>query len=246
MKRIPLYFLLIFAMNARSQEKGSLYVFDADWKPTKIKTAHFLLHTHQLNDTCWQWDYYNFVGPLIKTEQYRDKDGNEINGVSYHYNEDGYVDSMVTFIGGKRNGEAYKRSGEQLRHEIKYVFRNDTLIETVDHIRDTVKKNSSKAYDDEKESEFPGGIRAWYRYLSKNLKYPDRAVNGNIQGQVIVRFEVDLAGNVINPFIYGSVEYSLDEEAIRVIKNSGKWVPSFQNGHNVKAYKSQPLNFKFQ
>ena len=246
MKIIPLHFLLIFAMTASAQEKGSLYVFDADWKPTKIQTAHFLLHTYQVNDTCWQWDFYNFVGPLIKTERYRDKEGNEINGVCYHYNEQGYIDSMSTFSGGKKNGRSYKLSGELLKHRIEYVYRNDTLIETVDHIRDTVKKNLSKTYDDEKESEFPGGIRAWYSYLGKSLKYPDRAVSGNVQVQVIVRFEVDTIGNVINPFISGSVEYSLDEEAIRVIKDSGKWVPSFQNGHNVKAYKSQPLNFKFQ
>ena len=75
MKILPLVFMLILATNARSQEKESFYVFNADWKATKIDSAHFLLHVHQVNDSCWQWDYYHFIGPLLKTEQYLDKEG---------------------------------------------------------------------------------------------------------------------------------------------------------------------------
>jgi periplasmic protein TonB len=244
MKKLPLVLLLCFTLKARSQEKESFYVFDANWKPTKIETARFLLHTYPLNDTCWQWDFYNFTGPLIKSEQYRDKDGNEINGVLYHYNAKGFIDSVAHFRDGKRNGEFYKLSGDSLNHRIRYVYRNDTLIEIVN--LDTVKKDSVISFKDEKESEFPGGIKAWSKYLSDNLTYPDRAVSGNIQGQVVVRFIVDKEGFVIEPVISGSVEYSIDAEAIRIIKNSGKWEPAFQNGHVVKSYKQQPINFRLQ
>lgn len=239
-----LFFLLILSFTARSQEKESFYVFDANWKPTKIKSAHFLLRTHQVNDTCWQWDYYNFIGPLIKTEQYRNKEGGKMDGILNTYNEDGDLDSMTNFRGGMKNGESWKLSGDSLKHRIKYIFQDDSLIEVVN--MDTLKKDSSISFKDEKESEYPGGINAWYRYLSKNLKYPERAVNGNIQGQVRIIFVVDKEGNVINTSIARSVEYSLDDEALRMIKNSGKWIPAFQNGHNVKSYKSQPLNFKMQ
>ena len=117
---------------------------------------------------------------------------NEINGVSYHYNAKGFVDSVSHFSGGKRNGEAYKLSGDSLNHRIRYVYRDDTLIEKVN--LDTVKKDSVISFKDEKESEFPGGIKAWSKYLSNNLKYPDRAMNGNIQGQVVVRFIIDKEG----------------------------------------------------
>ena len=50
-------------------------IFDASWKPSKIESPHFMLHTHRVNDTCWQFDFYNFMGLLIKMEHYRDKDG---------------------------------------------------------------------------------------------------------------------------------------------------------------------------
>jgi protein TonB len=97
------------------------------------------------------------------------------------------------------------------------------------------------------ESEFPGGSGAWLRYLNKNLRYPDDAVNNEIQGTVIVQFIVDKEGNVsdVTP-ISGPDNGGLREEAVRVIKKSGKWTPAVQNGRSVKSYKKQPIVFKLE
>ena len=97
------------------------------------------------------------------------------------------------------------------------------------------------------ESEFPGGAAAWLRYLNKNLRYPDDAVNNEIQGTVIVQFIVDKEGNVsdVTP-ISGPDNGGLREEAVRVIKRSGKWTPAVQNGRQVKSYKKQPIVFKLE
>lgn len=236
--------LLVLSMSVKSQGKESFYVFDENWKPTKVDLAHFLLHTHQLNDTCWQWDYYNFTGPLLKTERYDDKDGKELNGISYHYDARGYLDSTATFHKGKKNGDAWKFSGDSLKQKVKYDYLDDSLIRVID--LNKVKKDSTVSYNDEKESEYPGGVKAWSRYLSKKLEYPQRAYNGKIQGQVVVGFIVDKTGIVMNSYISKSVEYSIDEEALKIINGSGKWESAFQNGHNVKSYKLQPLNFRLQ
>jgi periplasmic protein TonB len=244
MKRLPLILLMAFSITVKAQDNESFYVFDADWKPTKIESAHYLLHTHMVNDTCWQFDFYNFLGPLIKMEQYRDKDGTEINGDSRHYNEKGFIDSTGEFSKGKRDGEFFKLIGDPLKYKWEYIYQEDSLVEVID--LEKQKKDSTISYKDEKESEYPGGIPGWQRYLVKNLKYPERAMNGNIQGQVGVRFIVDKTGNVIDPYVSASVEYSLDEAALKIIKDSGKWEPAFQNGHNVKSYKMQPINFRLQ
>jgi protein TonB len=97
------------------------------------------------------------------------------------------------------------------------------------------------------ESEFPGGAGAWLRYLNKNLRYPDDAVNNEIQGTVVVQFIVDKEGNVsdVQP-ISGPDNGGLREEAVRVIKKSGKWTPAVQNGRQVKSYKKQPIVFKLE
>jgi protein TonB len=97
------------------------------------------------------------------------------------------------------------------------------------------------------ESDFPGGTAAWLRYLNKNLRYPDDAVNNEIQGTVVVQFIVDKEGNVsdVNP-ISGPENGGLREEAVRVIKKSGKWTPAVQNGRQVKSYKKQPIVFRLE
>lgn len=96
----------------------------------------------------------------------------------------------------------------------------------------------------EKESEFPGGSKAWLRYLNKNLRTPDDAVNGEITGTVVVKFMVDQDGNVSDVVaVSGPETGGLREEAVRVIKKSGKWTPALQNGRYVRSYKEQPITF---
>jgi protein TonB len=244
MKIILPLFLLAISFSVKAQDDEPVYVFDANWKPSNVKHAHYLLHRYQINDTCWQWDFYNFMGPLIKSEQYRDENGKELNGVSRYFNMNGINDSVTTFHKGKRNGDSWTLSDDSMKLKSKYIYRNDSLIEVVD--LDKLKKDSANSGKEGIESEYPGGISAWYRYLSKNLRYPDRAVSAEKQGSVIVGFVIDIYGNVIDPYIARSVEYSLDKEALRIIKGSGGWLAASQNGVNVKSYKRQPINFRLE
>ena len=95
------------------------------------------------------------------------------------------------------------------------------------------------------ESQYPGGMAAWQRYLQKNLRYPDEAVNNEIQGAVVVKFIVDKEGAVSDvEAVSGPNE--LRDEAIRVIKKSGSWTPAVQNGRKVRSYKQQPISFKLE
>ncbi len=97
----------------------------------------------------------------------------------------------------------------------------------------------------EVEAEFPGGQHAWYDYLSKNLKYPDAAVEKEIQGQVIMEFIVKKNGDVTNIHVVSGPEV-LKGSSIDVIKASGKWIPAKQNGKVVDSYKLQPINYKLE
>jgi len=95
------------------------------------------------------------------------------------------------------------------------------------------------------ESDYPGGQGAWLRYLQKNLNYPQEAQDNEIQGTVTIQFIVDKEGNVSDvEAISGPNE--LRNEAIRVIKKSGKWEPAVQNGRKVKSYKKQPITFRLE
>jgi protein TonB len=95
------------------------------------------------------------------------------------------------------------------------------------------------------ESEYPGGAAAWQRYLNRNLRYPQEAIDNEVQGAVVVQFIVDKEGNVSDvEAISGPQE--LRAEAVRVIKKSGKWTPAVQNGRQVKSYKKQPIVFRLE
>jgi len=114
------------------------------------------------------------------------------------------------------------------------------------------KKKETEDYDKtftkvEIESEYPGGAAAWLRYLTKNFRYPDEAISNEIQGVVIVQFIVDKDGNVSDvQAISGPEQGGLRREAVRVIRQSGKWIPAIQNGRQVKSYKKQPVVFKLE
>lgn len=93
------------------------------------------------------------------------------------------------------------------------------------------------------ESEYPGGLSAWQRFLNRNLRYPQEAIDNEIQGAVVIQFIVDKEGNVSDvEAVSGPPE--LRAEAVRVIKKSGKWTPAVQNGRKVKSYKKQPIGFR--
>jgi protein TonB len=96
------------------------------------------------------------------------------------------------------------------------------------------------------ESEFPGGAKGWIRYLTDNFHYPKAAVRKRIQGEVVVQFIVDKQGKVTEVAVIKSVHPLLDEEAMRLIKESPDWKPAMQNGKKVKSYKKQPIVFRLE
>ena len=90
--------------------------------------------------------------------------------------------------------------------------------------------------------EFPGGQQALFDYLSKNIRYPDKA-NG-AQGRVIVTFVVEQDGSISNVVIAKSSGNKwLDQEGIRLIKSMPKWKPGRLKGEIVRVKYSVPITF---
>ena len=98
----------------------------------------------------------------------------------------------------------------------------------------------------EQMPEFPGGMDKLMEYLSKNIKYPSIAQENNIQGRVIVEFVVNTDGSIVEPKVMRSVDTSLDNEAMRVIKSMPKWNPGKQRGKAVRVRYTVPVLFRLQ
>ncbi|MCR5424257.1 MAG: TonB family protein [Bacteroidales bacterium] len=94
--------------------------------------------------------------------------------------------------------------------------------------------------------EFPGGMESLYKYLAENLKYPDLARNGNIEGQVFVRFVVEKDGSISNVRVMRDIGGGCGAEAIRVIKSMPKWRPGTIKGNPVREEFNLPISFNLR
>ncbi|HRC95011.1 MAG TPA: energy transducer TonB, partial [Tenuifilaceae bacterium] len=93
---------------------------------------------------------------------------------------------------------------------------------------------------------FPGGDAELFKFIYENVKYPDIAMENNIQGKVIVRFCVTYKGTVDHVSVLRGVDPTLDEEAIRVIKMLPKWKPGKQGGKPVNVWYTVPISFQLK
>jgi TonB family protein len=93
------------------------------------------------------------------------------------------------------------------------------------------------------EAGYPGGQQGWIDYLKSHLHYPDAAQKKNIQGTVLMEFIVNTDGTITDVKAIRGPEL-LKAQSIKVIKESGVWIPAQQNGKKVKAYKRQPITYK--
>lgn len=92
--------------------------------------------------------------------------------------------------------------------------------------------------------EFPGGMVAFMKWLTKNLKYPATARSQKIQGKVVVHFIVNKDGSVTDAQVKKSVEASLDREALRVVSMMPKWTPGKMHGEVCRTLFAIPIEFK--
>lgn len=90
----------------------------------------------------------------------------------------------------------------------------------------------------------PGGMEGWNAYLKENLKYTQTGKDQGVEGTVYVVFVVDKDGNLKDPEILRGIRAGLDEEAIRVVKESPTWKPGMQSGQFVNVKMRLPIRFR--
>jgi hypothetical protein len=92
--------------------------------------------------------------------------------------------------------------------------------------------------------EYPGGEKAWLKYIEDNLHISNIAREKNTGARVHVQFKVDVEGNISNVTdLSGHIE-GITEEVIRVVKESGKWNPGIQNFRIVYALINKTIVIK--
>lgn len=91
---------------------------------------------------------------------------------------------------------------------------------------------------------FPGGEIELYKWLARNIRYPEAAVKSNTQGRVVVRFVVNEDGSAGDATVVKGVSSELDAEALRVVGELPKFKPGMVKGKPTACWFTLPINFK--
>lgn len=107
---------------------------------------------------------------------------------------------------------------------------------------------------------FPGGMKKFYQYISKNLIYPKAAKENKLEGRVYVEFTIDQDGTVdtasvravsgeelaSHNWMKGQIieNEECESEAIRLLRASPKWNPGMSRGKPVRQKMVLPIAFR--
>ena len=136
-----------------------------------------------------------------------------------------------------------------LYHFLLTLANQDEISRIGEDVREKVRRNIEKVYaasecdvrpqffhSDEKHF-----LESWvYKYL----KYPREAIERNIKGQVLVSFIVERDGTVTDVCVERGVDELLDDEAVRVVSVSPKWIPGQIKGEKVRTRIVIPVEFR--
>ena len=96
------------------------------------------------------------------------------------------------------------------------------------------------------EATFRSGPNEWLAFISRNLnsEIPVKRKAPVGEYTVVVQFIVDVDGRLIDIQPLTAHGYGMEEEVMRVIRRSPRWIPAvLQEGQKVKAYRKQPVTF---
>ena len=88
---------------------------------------------------------------------------------------------------------------------------------------------------------FPGGITEFYKFIGKNFRVPEEASKNNSKGKIYIQFMIEKDGTLSEFKVLKGIGNGLDEEAIRVLKLSPKWIPGSLQGKPTRVQYSLPI-----
>lgn len=149
---------------------------------------------------------------------------------------------LLLFAFGHMSAQAIEGDTTQSNDSIKVTPKSD--------LRETnpaeIKSHSAPVMLTEKTAEFEGGMNKLYEFVGKNVKYPIRCMEADIEGVVILQFVVEPNGTLSNVRTLTTHKScpEMDAEAIRVIKRtSGKWMPGYIGDKPVRSQYRLPVRF---
>lgn len=90
---------------------------------------------------------------------------------------------------------------------------------------------------------FPGGDRGLSDFLRLNLEYPDVEYRNRTQGEVHLRFVVDVDGSISQIKVVKGTSPAFEQAALDVMKLAPKFIPARKNGKPLQAWHYMTIRF---
>ena len=133
---------------------------------------------------------------------------------------------------------------QPLQSEIEKVFPKPSEVQTKDSSTTASETSETPLEVAEIMPEFPGGTEALLSFIKDNLEYPQKAIDEQTEGRVIIRFVINSNGEISEPTILKGINKNLDQAAIDVINKLPRWKPGQQDGQPVSVRFTLPIVFK--
>ncbi|WDF56365.1 TonB family protein [Mucilaginibacter sp. KACC 22063] len=98
--------------------------------------------------------------------------------------------------------------------------------------------------DFESPVDYPGGLDKLQKLVAKQITYPQKAIDNNIEGTIEIAFLINKKGNMTDFKIVRGLGYGCDEEVINALKKIPKWKPAVYYGHPLNTPGTVSINFK--
>lgn len=98
-------------------------------------------------------------------------------------------------------------------------------------------------YSLEVAPEYPGGYKKLHDFIKSHLKYPAKAINENLEGEVVVQFTIGEYGKPKNFTILSGLSQECDDAAIMALKKMPDWRPGIFFGRRAEYPQSIAVQF---
>lgn len=93
----------------------------------------------------------------------------------------------------------------------------------------------------DQQAEFPGGPTEIVKFIARNLRVPQEAIEMGVEGKAAVQFVVEKDGN-LSRFTFEKHTHEIFKEPIsRVLKSMPKWIPAQNKGKVVRSLFYLPI-----
>ena len=232
MKNLLIIFVLLSSISFYAQKKVYFTEYFKEL-PSADNAVYYTIYeespegtlriTYYLDNSLFSKDYYSNYKRRI------------LNGTSERWYKNGAKEMLAIYSKGKQEGiqTRYFENGQIKRTE---NYKNG---EFVDGKCFDENGTEIKFFPYYVNPEFPGGIKAFYKYIVQNFKSPN-----NARGKIKVTFVVELDGKLTDFEIIEGINYDMNVEAVRVLFDSPKWIPGKIDGKDARVKFGLPITIQ--